>query len=59
MIEMSYTRATRRKNEIANAKKRTELRYQMAIAPFETEDGIKDQTKLFGAVRRESQRWDK
>ena len=59
MTKMSDTRATRRKNEIANAKKRTELRYQMSIEPFETEDGLKDQTKLFGKVRRESQRWNK
>lgn len=59
MTTMSYTRAARRKREIANAKKRTELRYQMSIEPFETPDGLKDQTKLFGAVRRDSQRWDK
>ncbi len=59
MTKMSYLRAMQRKKEIANAKKRTELRYQMAITPFETEDGLKDQTKLFGEVRRESQRWDK
>ena len=59
MTKMSKTRAARRKKEIENAKKRTDLRYQMSIEPFETGDGLKDQTKLFGKVRRESQRWNK
>ena len=49
-MRMSTTRAKRRKKEIARAKERTELRYKMCILPFETEDGIKAQTKIGGEI---------
>lgn len=58
-MKMSWLRADRRKKEIAKAKERTQLRYEMTLGPFKTEDGLKDQTKIGGAVRRDSQRWDR
>ena len=59
MIRMSFTRAERRKKEIAEAKRRTQLRYEMKILPFKTEDGLKEQTKIGGETRATAQRWDK
>lgn len=47
-MRMSFLRAERRKREIARAKERTELRYQMSFMPFETEDGLKEQKKIGG-----------
>ncbi len=55
---MSYLRAARRKEEIAKAKDRKALRYQMGVGPFKTEEGLKEQTKIGGAVRPGAQRWD-
>lgn len=49
-MKMSHTRAERRKREIARAKKRTNLRYEMRVLPFETEDGLRAQTKIGGEV---------
>ncbi len=49
-MKMSFTRAERRKKEIARAKKRTNLRYEMRVFPFETEDGLKAQTKIGGEI---------
>ena len=49
-MRMSFTRAERRKKEIARAKERTNLRYKMRVLPFETEDGIKAQTKIGGKI---------
>ena len=49
-MKMSYTRAARRKKEIARAKERTNLRYKMRVLPFETEDGLKAQTKIGGKI---------
>lgn len=50
-MKMSYIRAERRKKEIARAKERKELRYKMSFMPFETEDGLKEQTKIGGMTR--------
>ena len=60
-MKMSFTRAERRKKEIARAKERTELRYNMKILPFETEDGLKEQTKIGGELRGGAARgsWNK
>ncbi len=57
-MRMSYLRAARRKEEIAKAKERKALRYKMGMSPFETEEGLKEQTKIGGAVRPGAQRWD-
>lgn len=56
-MRMSYTRAERRKREIARAKERTAKRYEMTLGAFETEEGLKEQTKIGGAVRPGAQRW--
>ena len=60
-MKMSHTRAERRKKEIARAKERTELRYEMGLRPFETEDGLKEQTKIGGELRSNAARgsWNK
>lgn len=50
-MRMSFTRSERRKREIAEAKRRTLLRHEMKIYPFDTEDGPKAQTKIGGALR--------
>ena len=52
-MRMSVTRAERRKKEIAEAKRRTALRYEMSMMPFETEDGLKTQTKNGGPTRKD------
>ncbi len=51
MKSMSYTRAERRKKEIAEARRRKRLRYEMSVYPFDTEDGKKVQTKIGGETR--------
>ena len=56
-MRMSHLRAARRKREIARAKERKALRYEMAMGPFKTEEGLKEQTKIGGAVRPGAQRW--
>ncbi len=60
-MKMSHTRAERRKKEIARAKKRTYLRYKMQVLPFETEDGLKAQTKIGGEIASTTVRgsWNK
>ena len=50
MRKMSVTRAERRKKEIARAKQRTNLRDEMRVLPFETEDGLLAQTKIGGKI---------
>ncbi len=57
-MRMSYLRAARRKKEIADAKARKALRYKMTMSPFKTEEGLKEQTKIGGALRPGAQRWD-
>lgn len=49
-MKMSHTRAKRRKKEIARAKERTTRRYEMRVLPFETEDGLRAQTKIGGEI---------
>ena len=60
-MKMSQTRAERRKKEIDRAKERTELRREMQIRPFETEEGLKEQTKIGGELRSSAARgsWNK
>lgn len=60
-MKMSYTRASRRKKEIARAKERSKLRQEMRVLPFETEDGLKEQTKIGGELRSQAARgsWNK
>ena len=60
-MKMSTTRAERRKKEIARAKDRTNLRYKMRVLPFETEDGLKAQTKIGGEIASTNTRgsWNK
>lgn len=50
-MRMSFLRAERRKKEIARAKERTKLRYEMSFMPFKTEDGLKEQTKIGGVTK--------
>jgi len=60
-MKMSHTRAERRKKEIARAKERTALRYEMGFMPFETEDGLREQTKIGGELGHRTPRgsWNK
>ena len=60
-MKMSHTRAERRKREIARAKERTDRRYKMKVLPFETEDGLKAQTKIGGKIASTTTRgsWNK
>ena len=60
-MKMSHTRAARRKREIARAKERTDLRYKMRVLPFETEDGLRSQTKIGGKIASTTTRgsWNK
>ena len=60
-MKMSTNRAERRKKEIARAKERTNLRYKMRVLPFETEDGLKAQTKIGGEIGSTTTRgsWNK
>lgn len=60
-MKMSRLRAGRRKKEIGRSKERTRLRYKMRVMPFETEDGLKQQTKIGGEIASTTTRgsWNK
>lgn len=60
-MKMTATRAQRRKRKIALSQERSDLRYKMKVQPFETEDGLKEQTKIGGELRETAARgsWNK